>query len=346
MRIAFYVYPVAFQSPGGGEIVLLKKKEYLEKAGVEVKLFDTWTDKLASFDLLHTFGSVKDSLRMMQTAKAFGVKNVLETICWYSWKSAWGTYPEWRKRVPSLTRQLAKSAFPFLPSQRKSMMQCSDLLFPNSESEAGQLVRYFQVPREKIFVVPNGVDEKFAAASPDAFHDRYAIRDFILLVGRIEPRKNQLNVLRALKGIKQPVVVIGDFVPGYKDYYEACVREAGKNVHFLGGLPHGSILLESAYAACHTFVLATWLETPGLAALEAGLAGANVVITQEGATREYFEEHAIYVRPDRLDSIREGVLKSASAPRSDSLKRRIASNYLWPQVAARTLEGYKRLLKS
>ncbi|HTL48799.1 MAG TPA: glycosyltransferase, partial [Verrucomicrobiae bacterium] len=151
-------------------------------------------------------------------------------------------------------------------------------------------------------------------------------------------------VVRALKGIGRPVVFIGDPVPAYQDYYEACRREAGAQMHFLGGLPHGSELLVSAYAACNTFLLATWLETPGLAALEAGLAGAKVVITDQGATQEYFGDHVLYVRPDRPDSIRSQTMKMLSAPRTDRLKKHIQANYLWPQAARQNLEVYEQVL--
>lgn len=345
MNIAFYVYPVAFQSPGGGEIALLKTKEYLEKEGVPVKLFDPWNDKLKSFDILHTFGSVKDSLRMMEMARTVGVKNVLSTICWYNLRSAWGTYPSWKQRIPSVVRHAAKTFLPFLPSERRKMMSCSDALLPNSQTEADQLKKYFGMPDEKITIMPNGVDPAFADAMPDAFEKKFGLRDFILCVGRIEPRKNQLNVIRALKGIKQPLVFIGDYIPDYKEYYEACRREAGENVHFLGAINHASGLLASAYAACNTFLLATWLETPGLAALEAGLAGAKVVITDQGAAPEYFLDFATYVRPDNPAQIRERVLRTFEQPKDSRLKYHIQRHYLWPVVAKQIVQSYRKVLE-
>lgn len=72
MKVAFYVYPTAFQNPGGGEVQLLKTKEALEKLGVPIKLFDIWNDRLRDFDILHVFGSVKDALPMMEEAKRVG----------------------------------------------------------------------------------------------------------------------------------------------------------------------------------------------------------------------------------------------------------------------------------
>lgn len=346
MRVAFYVYPTAFQAPGGGEVQLMKTKEYLEKKGVEVKLFDPWVDKLGDFDILHTFGSVKDCLDTIRTAKILGVKIVLSTICWYSWRSAWGIYSSWDQRMLSIARQVAKSLVPFMPSRRKQMMDHSDILYPNSQTEAEQLVRYFCVPREKVFIVPNGVDSKFLEATPDLFMETYGLKDFILCVGRIEPRKNQLNMIRALKNLNIPVVFIGDYVHHYDDYYVACRKEAEGNMYFLEPIPHESELLASAYAACNTFLLASWLETPGLAVLEAALAGAKVVITDQGATREYFSDYASYVPPNDLNAIRKKTLKAFNAPTDLRLKEHIRSHFLWEHTVDKTLEGYLRILKN
>jgi len=346
MKVAFYVYPTAFQNPGGGEVQLLKTKEALAKLGVPIKLFDIWNDRLRDFDILHVFGSVKDALPMMEEAKRVGVKVVLSTICWYSWKSALGTYGSLGAKAGALARHAAKVFFPFVPSRRKRMMELADILMPNSVMEAEQLRRFFNVLKEKIRVIPNGVDPVFADAKPDAFVEKYGLKDFVLTVGRIEPRKNQLNMIRALSGTGIPYVLIGDPVKSYPEYYEACRRAAGSNVHFLGNIPHESELLRSAYAACDTFLLASWLKTPGLAALEAGLAGAKIVITSEGATREYFKENAVYVDPRRPGNICAGVRQSQKLSKTTGLlKASILDRYLWGRVAEKVLAEYQVLLR-
>jgi glycosyltransferase involved in cell wall biosynthesis len=344
LRIAFYVYPTAFQSPGGGEIQLLKTKEHLEKLGAKIKLLDTWNDKLKDFDILHVFGSVKDCLPIMLAAKNAGIKVVLSTICWYSWKSALGTYGSRTQRALAFARHFAKAYLPFIPSKRKTMIQISDALLPNSQSEAGQLMSFFGASRDKITVVPNGVEPSFAEANPDAFTAKFKLKDFILCVGRIEPRKNQLNMIRALKDSPYPLVFVGQVVPHHKNYYDLCRKEAGANVHFLDAFEHGSPLLASAYAACNTFLLASWLETPGLAALEAALAGAKIVITEEGATREYFQQFALYAAPNNLSDIRQKTIQAFASSPVPALKKHILENYLWRNTAEKTAEVYLSLM--
>lgn len=220
----------------------------------------------------------------------------------------------------------------------------SDMIFPNSENEARQVSRLFAVSMDKMFVIPNGVDASYSEAAPDLFMSKYPFKDFILSVGRIEPRKNQLNLIRAMKGVDADLVLIGDCVSGNEWYREKCMREAGERVHFLGGLPHGSDLLMSAYAACSVFVLPGWFETPGLSALEAALAGAKVIATEGGSTREYFGEKVHYFRPDSPGDMRAKILKAFSEASTDSLKEFILAEYTWDKVAKRTVEGYRKVM--
>ena len=180
MAIYFYVYPSAFQNPGGGEVQLLKTKEYLEKRGLEIHFYDQWKDRLRAGDLLHVFGSSKYCYDLMRTAKEVGARVILSTICWSDWRSALCTYPKMSQRGLNLVRHFAKVFFPWVPSLRKATMQVSDLLFPNSEAEADQLVRYYGVKREKMVVIPNGVDAHYEKADPKPFQDRYGLSDFFL----------------------------------------------------------------------------------------------------------------------------------------------------------------------
>jgi len=272
-----------------------------------------------------------------------GVKIALSTICWYDWRSALHTYPNPLQRGLNMARHLAKENFPWIPSLRKGMMELSDLLLPNSEAEAEQLVRYFRVPRNKIAVIPNAVDASYEKAEPKTFTDRYGLRDFYLCVGRIEPRKNQLGLIQAHRGLERPLVVIGEAVSRYRAYEAECKKAAGPNVHFLGYLPFDSELLRSAYAACNTFVLPSWFETPGLAALEAALAGAKIVITSGGSTQEYFGTEALYVNPNEIEDIRLKMRLAEGQLRNGRLRHRIRDNFLWEKVAEKLADCYARL---
>lgn len=343
MRVAFYSYPSAFQNPGGGEVQLLKTKEALEALGVEVKLFDQWNDRLKDFDVFHVFGSVKDCAGIMQTAGNLGVKVALSTIFWSSFNRALHEGGTFGKRAELFSRHLLKLAFPLLPTGRRKTMSLADVLLPNSESEKKQVMRLFGISPDKIIPVPNGVDERFLSGDPEEFSRSHGMEDFILAVGRIEPRKNQKNLIMAVKGLKQKLVIVGNPVSDYMWYYDECRKEAGDNVVFLGGIDHESTMLTSAYAACSVFAAPGWFETPGLAALEAAGCGAGIAITKHGSTVDYFGDEARYFEPAAPESIRKAVMAALRITKAEKqvLRRRIKERFLWKNVAQETLKAYK-----
>ena len=117
-------------------------------------------------------------------------------------------------------------------------------------------------------------------------------------------------------------------------------------IKVIPGLAPESPLLESAYAACDTFILPSLYETPGLAALEAGLAGAKVCITRYGGTQEYFAEHATYLEPASEESILNALKQTLARKKDAALSARIRENYLWPRAGETLAAIYKSAAQS
>ena len=345
MKVLFWVYPSAFQEPGGGEVMLLKTKEALQQQGIAVKLFNQWEDKLKDYDILHIFGSVKDCLPLMEVAKDVGTKVVLSPIFWSTLQRALQEHGGVTKRVKMSLQHLTKVALPVMPSARRGMLELADTIVPNSEAEARQVSRLFAIPRSKMHVVYLGVDERFANAQAGEFEKKYKVKNFILSVGRIEPRKNQLNLLKALRNSGYPLVIIGNPVPGYEAYFEECKKASDSNCLFLSRLQHEDSLLASAYAASKVFVLQGWFETPGLAALEAGLTGTQLAVTEAGSTYEYFGSYAEYLNPGKTTSIRNAIERALKKTDVRELKQHIRRHFLWHNVAQKNIEVYQALLE-
>ncbi len=331
-------------APGGGEVQMQSTLRALNKAGVQAEFWRPWEQRLADADVLHLFGSEPEHRQTVAEARRQGVPVVLSTIAWFNLASCWREHRSLTRRVVDCAKFVLRANVPQFPSWRRELYQACDLLLPNSTAEADQLVRYFDVPEKKIHVVCNGADERFAEADPRAFARRAGGFHFVLYPGRIEPRKNQLNFLRAMRGTNVPIVILGDAVPGHEDYYAACQQAAGHHVKFLPRREHHDPLLASAYAACGCLVLASWFETPGLVALEAGMSGVPLVLPREGSAEEYFGHRAEYVSPDNLGEIRDKVLRALARPRDPELAQHVRQHYSWRAAARATREAYARLL--
>ena len=343
--VLFHAPTAVFQAPGGGENQLVQTGRHLEAQGASVRLFSPWTDRLDRARLVHLFGMSREGLELARVASARGVPVVLSPICWYERRAIAALAGGTVQRTAHLAKWAIKYAAPRWPSWRRELLATADAILPNSEAEARQLVRLFAIDRRKFHVVPNGVEPRFAQASPALFRERFQLdrEPFVLYVGRVEPRKNVLALVEASRAIGQRLFVIGDAPPGQEAYAERCRRAGHGWARWLPALEHDDPLLASAFAAARVFALPSWFETPGLAALEAGLAGCAVVVTPFGCTREYFGDRVTYARPDRPAEIRRALAQASWIGPDSRLAPHVAARYLWSEVARRTAEVYDQV---
>ena len=197
--VLFHAPSHVFQSPGGGECQLLQTARYLARRGERIRLFSPWTDRLEKARLIHLFGMSREGLELARVATSRRVPVVLSTICWYEPRALAALAPSYLRAGWDLGKWGVKRAFPRWPSWRRELLDRADAILPNSRVEGSQLVRLFGVDANRVHVVPNGVDARFADAAPDLFHEGCGTDDFILYVGRIEPRKNVLGLVRAAR---------------------------------------------------------------------------------------------------------------------------------------------------
>jgi len=334
----------ACDTPGGGEVQQQETEKYLNELGIEARAWRPWEEGFDQFDVLHLFGSRPEFVELAASASRHNVKVVLSPITWFDPAAYWQEARPLVRRILACMNHFARGACPSLPSWRRRLYHAVDLLLPNSQAEANQLQRLFGVEESKLRVVRNGADQKFSQATPAAFVSRYGIRDFVLCPGRIEPRKNQLALLRAIQESDVPLVVLGDVVPGQEAYYAECRRAAGSNVLFLDAFEQTDPLLGSAYAACSCMALVSWFETPGLVALEAGMLGKPLVLGDRGSAREYFGTMATYVPPDDTRAIRRAVNAALRQSNSFELSQHVNENFNWRSIARDTSQAYAKLL--
>ena len=319
MKVLFATYPMAFHTPGGGEIQLLAYRKHLPAHGVDVSLFDPWNPRFLDHDVVHFFSCVGGSVHFCNFVKQLGLPLVVSSSLW----------------VTDATKHL----YPI--DEIRHQFSLADRVVANSDIECDTLAQVFQLPREKFVTVYNGVEEAFyKPVSPELFRDHFNIREpFLLNVGNIEPRKNQLALMHAMKSIPElKVVLIGH--QRDPEYARACLEAGGSQVMYLGALPHESPLLRSAYSACEAFCLPSTLETPGLAALEAHAAGSRLAVTRVGSTEEYFADHVSYLAPEDVSSITQSIRQALTIERTSVRPER---DLRWQAVLSPLKELYASL---
>jgi glycosyltransferase involved in cell wall biosynthesis len=217
------------------------------------------------------------------------------------------------------------------------------VLLVNAQREGDMVRQVWPQVTAPLLFVPNAVrPEVLETASAEAFEQQFDVRQFVLCAARVEPNKNQLMLLWALRDSGLPLVCAGLET---EPYVTLCKRWAGPQVRFTGVL--SPFMLASAYAAARVHALPSWSETPGLSNLEAAVAGCSVVVGDRGAEQEYLSPYAFVSNPSDDRSIRAAVQaawEDRDASRLQAQRAHVLSRYTWPQAAQATAAAYQRVL--
>lgn len=335
-------YQTLMMNRGGPTYKIQKTKEHLEKLGLEVILYDMWEKKygLGKGDIFHIFSASISTYDMAKNLKSKGLPYVVNPI-FYSNLSA-SQIKIYRKASGFLKKAFVRSYNDY--DLTKYICDGAEFVLPNTDAEGDLLHDGLEVSRKNMLTMRNGVEERFYHATPELFVKKYGLKDFLLYVGHIGPyRKNTLRILKAAEKIDRPFVLIADML---KDGEAPACREIierNKHIFYLGWMDHDDPMLESAYAAADSFILSSTFETPGRAALEAALAGAKIIITPNGGTKEYFGNHALYPNPRKVDEIADAAEKSFNKKKSNCLRNHIRENFIWEKIAYKHAELYRKI---
>ncbi len=207
-------------------------------------------------------------------------------------------------------------------------------------------VAAFGVPRPRIDVLPNGVDERLfqprdrAAARAELGHPGDPQR-WLLYVGRLEEAKGVLDLLQAFAALARRrgdlrLVLVGD-----GSARGACQQAAaawpGDRILVAGPRPLEEVA--GWLAACDALVLPSWAEGTPNVVLEALACGRRVVATAVGGTPDVVTgpELGELVPPRRPDLLAEALARAADAVYDPVTVARAGARHGWGE-SARLLE--------
>ena len=330
-RIILNTYPWAFGTPGGGEQQMMFYQSAIQRQShkwpdLELGLFNMWKPDFQDINLLHQFSCMPSTLDFLSYTKK--IKDIPLVIS----PNFWPDPNEWV--ASGVDKQIS------------GILWLADKVVVNSFIEKEALVRLCQIDPTVIQITPNAADEVFFdPVDSDLFRNTFDIHGpFVLNVANIEPRKNQLYFLRALKAFPDlQLITIG----GTRNeiYRDECMAENGGQFRIIDALPPGSELIRSAIAACEFFAMPSFCETPSIASLEAGAAGAKILTTNLGSPTEYFQDLATYINPYDIEGMQEAIHKILMQPKSRALSERIWRLYRWDVVVENLINCYSNVLE-
>lgn len=342
MNVCFIVPQVMKTVEGGLYVQVSNTAHALKQKGITVTQFNPWeTYDFKLFDCAHLFRADPETYNITKLFNELHIPIVTSTVFYNTHKLI---YVRWFRR---LTRFIRK----FFSGVRSDLDYVADVckfssrVLPNTNAEKEFIVKGLGIPSKNTLVVPNAVEERFADADPNLFYEKYSKNDFILSVANFGyPRKNMLNLINALERIDHQAVLIGSIYNN--DYGIKCQNKLkqSNNILWLDALSHNDPMLASAYAACKVFVLPSLYETPGLSAMEAALAEANIVITPHGGPKEYFKDMVEYIEPKSVSSIEEKLRLALLKKPDPKLKKHILERYTYRAVADKLEQIYRDVI--
>ncbi len=264
-------------------------------------------------------------------------------------------------KFPHFTPRAKKTRYNFL--FRMLLRRCArkaDRVIAVSRHTRDDLVKYLGLEEEKIAVVYNGVAEKYRPRKREEVLARLPEkvdreRPYALYVGRFDPYKNAVGLVREFKRFldrsrpEANLVLAGHYDPRYPQVFEE-VEKLGlaSRVIFLDQLGEEDLIY--LYRGARVLVLPSFYEGFGLPPLEAMACGTPVICSNRGSLPEVVGEAAIVIDPGEEGSIARALEKIwtddrlAAELREKGLAR--AGNFTWKKTAEETLAVYRSLLSS
>ena len=182
---------------------------------------------------------------------------------------------------------------PMFKSMQRNVMKNCDICTVNSEATKNELMKRFPEFKDKVFVIPMGVDTKqFFKKNAKSKFNEYTDKKIILFVGRLNEQKGIEYLVRAMKYVNLKIknsrlLIIGE--GGYKKKLQKIANGFHiDNIEFLGGM--GQSELADYYNLADVFVLPSvtsriGTEGQGLVLLEAMSCGTPAIGSETGGIK-------------------------------------------------------------
>ena len=224
-----------------------------------------------------------------------------------------------------------------------------------SEFSRDAIARVYGLNAEDIVVVPNAASPIFRPVAFEIASARVLSRfgiaaPFILTVGDLQPRKNQIGLIRAFAEAVQsrPKLPHSLVIAGKDSWFAPHVREAARKsgvaerINFMGFVNDEELL--DLYNACEVFTFPSFYEGFGLPVLEAMACGRAVACSNTSALPEVADSAAILFDPFSTQEITRAildlVLDRELRGRMERLGLKRSMQFSWRRTAEKVLEVY------
>ena len=251
--------------------------------------------------------------------------------------------------------------YPFIDRKlykAKYLRSCrvADRIIAVSQQTKNDLMELWGIEEEKISVVYQGCHPDFCQQVTDsqkqAVREKYHLPEtYLLNVGAIEPRKNQLLVLEALVAgaIDTPLVIAGrktNYIAELQQYIEK--HRLQKQVFILPNVDFAD--LPALYQSASIFIYPSQYEGFGIPIVEALQSGVPVIAAKGSCLEESGGSDSRYIAPNSEVELAEQImiLERDSRLRNNMIEkgRAYAKQFSDKAIAIHLMQLYQSLIKT
>ncbi|MBG9785020.1 glycosyltransferase [Shouchella lehensis] len=367
MEVIFLMRIDAFNKTGGDTQQIKNYVKELNKLGVNATISTDLSIDLSNYDIVNlvnidrpieTWEFYKKAKRLEKKIVLISIHHSYEQINHFEKTQRSGVLrlinvfarDFWkREKVKNLIRSInhpelftasLKMLFSNVKEKQKEIIRESDLVITLAEKEAIEINRDFDltISTTDYLIVKNGVN--LPSKQVNFKKKKYDV----LVVGRIEPRKNQLNIIKALAGSDIKVLFVGKENGNSKSYVNEFKKQikCNENMSYLGAVEYEK--MKEVYMASKVHLSASWFEVTPLVDIEALYFGCNIVTTENSFSEEYLGEFAEFVNPSNIEDIKGKIIKSLGKPQIQNAQVYIKNNFNWERSTKLLFESYNKIL--
>lgn len=313
---------------GGFDIQMILTSNAIANCGVEIEKMDIW-DRNRDFAILHCWGLNLSHTENYNWAKKAGKKLVASILV----RENETLHDKFRFKISSL-----------LYKQRMvgNLLKMPDKIVVVNDYQANFCNVKYKVPSQKIDIIPNVVgDEYFMNAEMPASNK------YILIVGNVCARKNQVKLAEACIAGNYPLVIIGKVLDGEKTYGDELNKLVNNNsnlITWIEELKEGSNELITYYKNCMLFALPSFVEQQPLSMLEAAVIQKPILTADRNYAKQRYYQNALKINPTSVLSIKEGISTILKAPSNYVADQNILVECKSDHVGNKYKELYEKLM--
>lgn len=336
-RVVHFPYQSHFLIFGGFEVQMLSAIDAINSfysGDINIIKSNPWDSNL-NFDIAHFWGLGFTNFDNIVWSKRKGKKIVMSVLVPFH-SGFMDTVKSWFSSRIGAIRYY------------NQILEKVDVFTVVSEEQKYSLNKIYNISFNKIVVIPNIINNVFFENRNKSFENRYHLpENYIISIGNICDRKNQLNTAIAALELNINAVFVGEIIDEKSTSSKKLLdllKFNSQSLFHIDKLSPNSLDLVSLINNSKGFVLPSYNETQPISLLEAAALDKPIVTSKRPFGYQFPFNKSILVEPKSILSIKNGIETMLNSSNNQTIDKIDLDQFKDSNVAKKYIQVYKNLI--